>query len=230
GEGLEPCGDACDVCAGTATAPSRSARTGRSADGATRRTEATAGDALAVLEAVKTLPFPMGKAGLTKLVLGSVESRVRADRSPAFGALAGLPKGKVEGLIDRLIEDGYLHRDLDHEFKLISLTEKGAAATEEDIAGYDRRPRGGAAVPAVGDGEGDLDEVGAELLGRLEGWRRDRASRDAMPPYVVAHNSTLREVATARPRTAEELGRVKGFGPARVEKYGDEVLAIVGEA
>ena len=44
---------------------------------------------------------------------------------------------------------------------------------------------------------------------------------------MILHDSTLEEVATARPATLLELGAVKGFGQTKLERYGDDVLAIV---
>lgn len=124
GEQLEPCRTSCDVCARPAgRATSGAAKPATEAPAA--RATITPQDVVAVLEGVRTLPFPMGKTGLAKLLTGSVESRVRADRTPAFGLLAGLTRSKVEGLIDRLVAEGYLDRDLDHEFKIITLTERG---------------------------------------------------------------------------------------------------------
>jgi ATP-dependent DNA helicase RecQ len=236
GEALDPCGSSCDVCTGAAKAQGRPDRAGApagaGADGSAKpRSTTSAADALAALQAVRSLPFPMGKTGLGKLLIGSVESRVRADRSASFGALAGLTRGKVEGLLDRLVADGFLHRDLEHEFKLITLTERGAAATLEDLADYESAPRLSAGAVRTGTGGSEdgieLDAEAEALLDRLSAWRRERASRDAMPSYVIAHNSTLREVALARPTSLAALGQVKGFGPARVEKYGAEVLALV---
>ncbi|CAA9549836.1 MAG: ATP-dependent DNA helicase RecQ, partial [uncultured Thermomicrobiales bacterium] len=137
GEALPPCGTVCDVCTGTASeAPTRK-RVEADPAAPAPRSRTTAADAMAVLRGVAAAPFPMGKTGLGKLLTGSVESRVRADRTPAFGSLKDLSRSKVEGLIDRLVEDGYLYRDLNHEYKLISLTEHGADATEEDLAGYE---------------------------------------------------------------------------------------------
>ena len=228
GERLEPCGTACDVCAGTVTAaPARGVARSSSGGGSASRGALTAADALAVIEAVKTLPFSMGKTGLTKLLVGSVESRVRADRSASFAALEGVPKGKVDALIDRLVEDGFLHRDQNHEFKLVTVTERGGTATVEDLGAY-AAPGRSTAVASLPD-DVDLDPDGVALLERLHAWRRERAVRDAVPPYVVAHNATLQAIAAARPGSASRLAEVKGFGPARVEKYGDEILALVDE-
>ncbi len=50
-----------------------------------------------------------------------------------------LQKSKIDGLIDRLVDDGFLLRDLDHEFKLIRLTKQGAAANPDDLIAYDEK-------------------------------------------------------------------------------------------
>ena len=237
GEAIAPCQTACDVCTGTVWGRSERGRpTAADAEQGVApetRSHWTAADALAVLDAVGTLPFPMGRTGLTKLLVGSVESRVRADRSRSFGALAALSRGKVDSLIDRLVEDGFLFRDLDHEFKLITLTERGAAATLDDLAAYEPRrvPRRAEHAPAAAPAADNvaLDGEDEALYERLRAWRHTRAVEDAVPPYVVAHDAMLRDVARFRPATPDALGQVKGFGPARVEKYGADVLGIIAE-
>jgi len=57
-------------------------------------------------------------------------------------------------------------------------------------------------------------------------WRADRARADGVPAYVVAPNGTLEALAAARPARAEELPGVRGLGPARISRYGQEILAI----
>ena len=68
------------------------------------------------------------------------------------------------------------------------------------------------------------------LFTALREWRTGRARDEAMPPYVVAHDATLAAIAEARPRTLAALRRVKGMGPAKLEKYGDEILAVIERA
>ena len=65
------------------------------------------------------------------------------------------------------------------------------------------------------------------MLDALRGWRTARAKADAVPPYVVAHDATLAAIAEARPGSLAELRRIKGMGPARLDKYGAELLAVV---
>jgi DNA helicase-2/ATP-dependent DNA helicase PcrA len=65
------------------------------------------------------------------------------------------------------------------------------------------------------------------LLEALQLWRRDRARADAVPAYVVAHDATLLAIAENRPETLAALRRVKGMGPAKLESYGEEILAVI---
>ena len=71
---------------------------------------------------------------------------------------------------------------------------------------------------------GDPDDP---LFAALREWRTGVARDEAMPPYVVAHDATLAAIAEARPRSLAALRRVKGMGPTKTEKYGDEILAVL---
>jgi ATP-dependent DNA helicase UvrD/PcrA len=63
----------------------------------------------------------------------------------------------------------------------------------------------------------------------LKAWRLERARRDEVPAYLVFHNSTLAEIAGRRPRSLAELAAVPGVGPAKLDRYGEEVLAALAE-
>ena len=62
---------------------------------------------------------------------------------------------------------------------------------------------------------------------RLREWRLERAKRDAVPPYVVFHDSVLHAIAHAHPASLGELSQIAGVGPAKLDRYGDEVLAAL---
>src|SRR4051812_16761306 len=68
------------------------------------------------------------------------------------------------------------------------------------------------------------------LYAALKKWRLQRATADDLPAYVVFHNATLAEIAGRRPRDLSELGTVPGVGPTKLERYGDEVLAVLAAA
>jgi DNA helicase-2/ATP-dependent DNA helicase PcrA len=64
----------------------------------------------------------------------------------------------------------------------------------------------------------------------LRAWRLRRAQADELPAYVIFHNTTLAEIAARRPASLAELALVPGVGPAKLERYGAEVLAVTAGA
>ena len=71
------------------------------------------------------------------------------------------------------------------------------------------------------------DEANNPLFAALRAKRREIATESGVPPYVVFHDSTLRGIAEARPRTLHELGQIQGVGAAKLERYGRAMLAAV---
>jgi ATP-dependent DNA helicase RecQ len=65
------------------------------------------------------------------------------------------------------------------------------------------------------------------LFEALREARRSLAKEANVPPYVIFHDSTLREIAAARPQTLHELGEVQGVGTAKLERYGAAMLETV---
>jgi DNA helicase-2/ATP-dependent DNA helicase PcrA len=63
----------------------------------------------------------------------------------------------------------------------------------------------------------------------LKAWRLERARKDEVPAFVVFHDSTLEEIARRRPQELWQLAKVSGVGPAKLERYGDEVLQALHE-
>ncbi|MDX6507824.1 MAG: ATP-dependent helicase UvrD/PcrA [Gaiellaceae bacterium] len=80
-----------------------------------------------------------------------------------------------------------------------------------------------AAPPAVAQKE-RAEEPDSPTYQALKRWRLQRSKADEIPAYVVFHNSTLAEIAERRPSTIAELASVPGVGPAKLERYGPEVL------
>ena len=81
--------------------------------------------------------------------------------------------------------------------------------------------------PPVAAREVRAGEPTDPLFEALREWRTGRAREAAMPPYVIAHDSTLAAIAETKPRTMSGLRRVKGMGPAKLDAYGAEILEIV---
>ena len=78
------------------------------------------------------------------------------------------------------------------------------------------RSRGGAA-----------DHPHDPLFEALRAWRRERAKELAVPPYVIFHDSTLREVAAMKPSSLSALSRIEGIGDTKLDRHGESLLAAL---
>ncbi|MFZ1910674.1 MAG: HRDC domain-containing protein, partial [Burkholderiales bacterium] len=67
----------------------------------------------------------------------------------------------------------------------------------------------------------------AGLLQALKAWRRDEARSQGVPAYVILHDSTLAEIARARPRDLATLAGLGGIGAKKLERYGDALLQVI---
>ena len=65
------------------------------------------------------------------------------------------------------------------------------------------------------------------LFDALREARRRIAADAGVPPYVIFHDSTLREIAAVKPRTLNELSMVQGVGAVKLERYGEAMLAVL---
>jgi ATP-dependent DNA helicase RecQ len=69
--------------------------------------------------------------------------------------------------------------------------------------------------------------IGDPLFEALRMARRDIALEAGVPPYVIFHDATLREMAIARPATAAAMAKISGVGASKLDAYGDAFLAII---
>ncbi|MBW3590334.1 MAG: ATP-dependent DNA helicase UvrD2 [Actinobacteria bacterium] len=67
----------------------------------------------------------------------------------------------------------------------------------------------------------------ADLLRR---WRLERARSTGKPAYTIMHDKTLEEIAGSGCSTLDDLARIRGIGPAKLQSFGDEILAVLEEA
>jgi ATP-dependent DNA helicase RecQ len=73
----------------------------------------------------------------------------------------------------------------------------------------------------------DVEGPADPLFDALREERRRLAKDSGVPPYVIFHDSTLREIAAARPASLAELAAVQGVGAAKLERYGEAMLGVV---
>ncbi len=69
-----------------------------------------------------------------------------------------------------------------------------------------------------------------ELVDALKAWRKQRAASDHVPAYIVLSDAHLEGIADARPDSLAALARCTGIGPTKLERYGDEIIAVIADA
>ncbi|MBB6715595.1 HRDC domain-containing protein [Clostridium gasigenes] len=65
------------------------------------------------------------------------------------------------------------------------------------------------------------------LINKLKEYRTSMARSEKVSPYFIYNNETLGEIIKVKPKNKEELMKVRGFGPIKVEKYGDSIIDII---
>ena len=69
--------------------------------------------------------------------------------------------------------------------------------------------------------------LGDPLFEALRELRRELAAEAQVPPYVIFHDSTLREMAASRPADLAALGAISGVGAKKLEAYGGAFLGLI---
>ena len=66
-----------------------------------------------------------------------------------------------------------------------------------------------------------------DAFDRLREWRMEKADELGVPPYMIFHDSVLLDIAARKPESLDELEQVRGIGPSKIVKYGEEVLKVL---
>jgi ATP-dependent DNA helicase RecQ len=75
----------------------------------------------------------------------------------------------------------------------------------------------------------ELSAADAAVFERLRAWRAAAAKEQGVPAYVIFHDATMRQIAAQSPSTLTELSTVNGVGDAKLAKYGQQILDLLGE-
>jgi len=85
---------------------------------------------------------------------------------------------------------------------------------------------------AGSDGNTENDRLSADekpYFDALRQWRLSEAREQEIPPYVIFHDSVLRDIAREQPASRTELGSIKGVGASKLDRYGAAVLTVLRE-
>jgi ATP-dependent DNA helicase RecQ len=173
-----------------------------------------------------------GAAHVVDVLVGKSTDKVlqyRHNDLSVFGIGEEHSAQKWRSVIRQLIVLGFLRADAERYGALVLTAnsravlrgETSVSLREDATQSRARRPRAS-----------QQDEIGAgdqDLWSALRACRRELAEEQGVPPFVIFHDKTLREMLLRRPRDAAELLSINGVGHAKLERYGQRFLEVLAE-
>lgn len=132
---------------------------------------------------------------------------------------AGLEMGATTPL---LISDGIVEEFAGRAAMPARAKKAKAAATKSAAKAGSVKAAESIAAPV------QLTAEGEAMAARLREWRAAEAKRLGVPAYVVLHDRTLNALAAMRPKNPNEMLKIDGIGPAKVERFGEAILGLCG--
>lgn len=142
-----------------------------------------------------------------------------------YGVGKDLDNTQWRSVFRQLVARGHLSVDL-AQFGALRLEEKCRPLLRgeqdiqlrRDLGGKPARQQTKTVLPA------DMD---IDLWEALRERRRLLAEEQGVPPYVIFHDRSLKEMCAELPQTATQFGRIAGVGERKLEKYGDAFLQVI---
>ena len=188
-----------------------------------------------ILSTVARVGQRFGAAHVTNILRGSESEGVvsRGHQSlSVFGLLKDATIDEVRGYVDQLVAGEYL-RQTEDQFPVLQLTSDGLALMRDPNAvpffslARQKKPVKGRAPKRSGTEAASWDGVDRDLFDRLRGLRLELARERRVPPYVVFHDTTLRELARIKPGSVEELRHIYGIGARKADDLGESILGTI---
>jgi ATP-dependent DNA helicase RecQ len=188
-----------------------------------------------VLSCVARVGQRFGAMHLTNVLRGTETEQVTNRGHQAlstFGLLKESTVPEIRGYIEQLIAHRLL-RQTEDEYPVLALTESGVAllkdaGSQPDLAlARQRRPVAGKLPRRARIETESWQDVDRDLFERLRALRLDIARSRGVPPYVIFHDTTLREMARMKPRSISALLDVKGVGARKAEDLGEAFVAVI---
>ena len=172
-----------------------------------------------LLGVLREFPGKFGKRVLAGVLRGSKSRSIlgyRLNNSSHYGILGHVPEEAIVRFFEQGIEKKTIGVSGTKYPKIYLASEP---PTREKRAAGPSTPKRKAATGPHSD-----------LLRKLRLFRDREARRLKWKKFMVLQNAVITRIASERPRSIDELARVKGFGASKIEKFGPEILRIVEQA
>jgi ATP-dependent DNA helicase RecQ len=175
-----------------------------------------------------------GVGHLTDVLLGiATEKIVRFghDKLPTFGVGTELDRKGWGSVFRQLVVNGVIAVDHEQFGALCTTATSGPILRGAETVQFRRdqatKASGGKASAARSGARAVLAPGAEPVFEALRAARKQLASAQGVPAYVIFHDSTLIALATKRPRNRAELEAIPGMGRSKIDRYGDDVLAAL---
>jgi len=179
-----------------------------------------------------------GAAHVTDVLRGATTEKVRQtghDALSTYGLLEGMPVAELRGYLDQLVDLELLAQE-SGRFPVLSVTPAGWELLRNQRTcelwrqpAPPKRARKSAAPRKPRRDDASWEGVDTELFDRLREVRREIAGERKVPPYVIFHDRTLRDMARLKPASPAQLLQVYGIGERKAAELGPRFLeAIAG--
>jgi ATP-dependent DNA helicase RecQ len=188
-----------------------------------------------ILSCVARVGQRFGATHVTSVLRGHLSEQVqtrRHDKLSTFGLLPQASNAEVRGYIEQLVGLGVLQQT-DDAYPVLMLTPKGLELLRDEashpglVLARQRPPKKDAPRPRSRVEAESWQDVDAELFETLRAVRLKTARSRGVPPYVIFHDTTLREMARLRPTSIDALLTVKGVGARKADDLGELFLAAI---
>lgn len=172
-------------------------------------------EAQKILSCVKRMRERFGASLIAQVLKGSKNKKVAQfgfDRLPTFGLLKEYKEKEIVDLIQLLIAEDYL-QVTESQYPVVKLGAKALPVLKGEEKVWQK-----IVLRPVKQAEDD------ELFEHLRRLRKEISQQEGVPPYVIFHDSTLREMSSLCPTDKQAMLQVKGVGEAKYEKYGERFL------
>jgi len=175
-----------------------------------------------------------GAVHLIDVLRGKRSERVvrwEHDRLGVFGVGADVDENAWRSVFRQLVALGYARVDHEaHGALRLSATSRPLLKGEARVQMRRVVPRTPASPKLRGVHAADLPPAATAILQRLKGWRIAQARAQAVPAYVILHDTTLAEIARQRPADLAALAGIPGIGAKKLERYGAALLQAAAES
>lgn len=137
------------------------------------------------------------------------------DKVTTFSLMKDYSSSFIRGLIKELLNQEY-----------VSLKEGTYSMLKLNSTSYEILTKNKKVLLLVKEDDVIIDK---ELLNILKNWRRERANKEKIKPYIIFSDSSLIDIVNRLPKNKEELLELRGVGEKKLEKYGSEIIELLDE-